>query len=210
MHGVCVDAGGGEGCCFCNVECPRKSPPPTSFCPASCSRVARDVDVQGVQFLAEDMVLMPMGCAHYDPDLWGPRVGEFVPERWVSPARSGRASCRHRSCQCHRPHASHTRSRRASTPRHSTPLLFCLQLPDPPPELALPHNMAGAYYPFGGGLAACPGSRFAVSQMRAVLIRLVQTFSCLRLAPTAPPVRIFQKLVTTARDGIHVQGLLRR
>jgi cytochrome P450 len=88
-------------------------------------------------------------------------------------------------------------------------IFHLLQLPNPPADLALPRNMAGAFYPFGGGSIVCPGSRFAMAQMRAALVRLVQTFGCIRLAPTAPPVRIFQKLVATARDGIRVEGLLR-
>ena len=41
-------------------------------------------------------------------------------------------------------------------------------------------------------LSLSTGNRFAIAQMRAVIVRLVQTFECVRLAPNAPPVRLFQ------------------
>lgn len=46
------------------------------LCPigSNARRVLRDADVAGVQFCAGDMVLIPMGCLHYDGELWGPRV----------------------------------------------------------------------------------------------------------------------------------------
>ena len=40
-------------------------------------------------------------------------------------------------------------------------------------------------------LSLSTGNRFAIAQMRAVIVRLVQTFECVRIAPNAPPVRIF-------------------
>ena len=109
------------------------------LCPlgSNARRVVRDAEVCGVRFCTGDMVLMPMGCLHYDSSLWGPRVvrqglrvpsagalegpclrasaclqGEFAPERWLQ---------------------------------------------NPPTDLALPRNLTGAYFPFGGGTIGCPG-----------------------------------------------------
>lgn len=108
------------------------------LCPlgSNARRVVRDSEVCGVRFCTGDMVLMPMGCLHYDSSLWGPRVvrqGPRVPtELW----------------------------------KHHVPaLLLALQgefaperwLRNPPADLALPRNLAGAYFPFGGGTIGCPG-----------------------------------------------------
>ena len=65
--------------------------------------------------------------------------------------------------------------------------------------------VAFQFIPFGGGPRNCIGMRFALIEIKLVLVKVLRKFQFVRLPETQVPVVMVPGITLTARDGVQIR-----
>jgi cytochrome P450 len=128
----------------------------------------------------------------------------FVPERWMAPRGSGNDAAAATNAG-----GSAAGAVAASAAAMTDAEEPCVELE---PGLSVPVSALrlkaakGGFAAFGGGPKTCIGSKTAILQIKAAIVRFAQAFSHLRLAPGTPPVVPLTTVTVRPRSSIKMQG----
>jgi len=127
----------------------------------------------------------------------------FVPERWMAPRGSGNDAAAATSAGGLAAGATIASAAVIDADEPSVELEPGLSVP----VSALRLKAAkGGFAAFGGGPKTCIGSKTAILQIKAAIVRFAQAFSHLRLAPGTPPVVPLATVTVRPRSSIKMQG----